>query len=152
VLEVFRVEGPEPGAPYTILASGVAVVATSTWAALQGRKALKVEWSKGPHALESTRSFWRQAEGLLAGNGQVVRDDGDFELALKSAEQVVTARYQVPFVNHAPMEPQNCFADVRRDSALTNAIFNASGVRIRKLPVKNQLRGAFERRPITDTA
>jgi isoquinoline 1-oxidoreductase subunit beta len=49
VLDVFQIDGPKPGEPYLILASGVAVVATSTWAALQGRKALKVEWSKGPH-------------------------------------------------------------------------------------------------------
>ena len=117
VLEVFRIDGPAPAEPYLILASGIAVVATSTWAAFQGRKALKVEWSKGPHASESTGSFWRQAEELLAGKGQVVRDDGNFDLALESADKVVTARYQVPFVNHAPMEPQNCFADVKSESA-----------------------------------
>ncbi len=70
-----------------ILAGGVAVVATSTWAALQGRKALRVEWSKGPHASESTGSFWRQTGELLAGSGQVVRNDGDFDLALESAKQ-----------------------------------------------------------------
>jgi len=118
VLDVFQIDGPKPGEPYLILASGVAVVATSTWAALQGRKALQVEWSKGPHEHESTESFWRQTNELLAGNGQVVRDDGDFNLALESANKVVTARYQVPFVNHAPMEPQNCLADVRSESAL----------------------------------
>jgi isoquinoline 1-oxidoreductase beta subunit len=37
VLDVFTVEGPEMGEPYVILASGVAVVATSTWAAMKGR-------------------------------------------------------------------------------------------------------------------
>jgi isoquinoline 1-oxidoreductase beta subunit len=117
VLEVFRIEGPKPGEPYLILASGVAVVATSTWAAMQGRKALKVEWSKGPHAKESTASFWQQTEQLLAGEGQVVRNDGDFNATLAAADQQVTARYQVPFVNHAPLEPQNCYADVKSDSA-----------------------------------
>ena len=30
--------------------SGVAVVADSTWAALQGREALSVVWNEGPHA------------------------------------------------------------------------------------------------------
>jgi isoquinoline 1-oxidoreductase beta subunit len=115
VLEVFAIEGPKPGEPYLVLASGVAVVATSTWAALQGRRALKIEWSRGPHAAESTESFWRQAETLLEGPGQVVRDDGDFAAAVAAADQVVAARYRVPFVSHAPMEPQNCFAHVRDD-------------------------------------
>jgi isoquinoline 1-oxidoreductase beta subunit len=42
VLDIFPIEGPAPGAPYIILAHGVAVVATSTGAAIQGREALKV--------------------------------------------------------------------------------------------------------------
>ena len=117
VLDVFAIEGPKPGEPYLVLASGVAVVATSTWAALEGRRALKIEWSRGPHAAESTESFWRQAETLLEGPGQVVRDDGDFAAAVAAAGRVVTARYRVPFVSHAPMEPQNCFAHVREDGA-----------------------------------
>jgi len=117
VLDVFKIQGPGPEGPYLVLAAGVAVVATSTWAALQGRKALKVEWTRGPHTGESTQTFWAQASGLLAGKGQVVRDDGEFELALSRSEKVISARYEVPFVNHAPMEPQNCFADVNNDSA-----------------------------------
>jgi isoquinoline 1-oxidoreductase beta subunit len=115
VTDVFTIEGPQPGAPYRILASGVAVVATSTWAAMQGRKALKVRWDRGPHATENTPDFWRQAATLLEGSGQIVRDDGDFAGALQAAARVVTARYRVPFVSHAPMEPQNCFAHVRND-------------------------------------
>ena len=117
VVDVFEIEGPEPGAPYLVLASGVAVVATSTWAALQGREALRVRWHRGPHAEENTPAFWRQAETLLEGSGQVVRDDGDFEAAMQDADRVVTARYRVPFVSHAPLEPQNCFAHVRKDGA-----------------------------------
>jgi isoquinoline 1-oxidoreductase beta subunit len=117
VLEVFEINGPKPGEPYLILASGVVVVADSTWAALQGRKALKVNWTRGPHAQESTEAFWKQAQDLLAGEGQVVRSDGDFDQAMQSAAKVVSARYEVPFVNHAPMEPQNCCADVRETSA-----------------------------------
>ena len=117
VLDVFAIEGPAAGAPYHILASGVAVVATSTWAALQGREALNIEWDRGPHLQENTPAFWRQAETLLGGAGQVVRDDGDFDAAMKAADRVVAARYRVPFLSHAPLEPQNCYADVRADGA-----------------------------------
>jgi isoquinoline 1-oxidoreductase beta subunit len=117
VLDVFRIDGPAPGEPYRILASGVAVVATSTWAAMQGRKALEVAWNKGPHAAESTGSFWRQARELLAGEGQIVRQDGAFEESMAAASKLVSARYEVPFVSHAPMEPQNCIVHVRKDGA-----------------------------------
>jgi len=117
VLDVFAIAGPKPGAPYFILASGVAVVADSTWAALQGRKALKIEWTHGPHAAESTESFWQQCETLLAGSGQVVRNDGDFDNAMSAGAKTVTARYQQPYINHAPLEPQNCFAHVEADRA-----------------------------------
>lgn len=117
VVDVFALEGPGPGEPYTILASGVAVVATSTWAAMEGRRALEVEWSKEGASSESTESFWRQAEELLAGRGQVVRDDGELDAALAAASRVVTARYRLPFVSHAPMEPQNCVVHVEKERA-----------------------------------
>jgi isoquinoline 1-oxidoreductase beta subunit len=117
VLDVFPIEGPKAGEPYLVLASGVAVVADSTWAAFQGRKALKVKWTKSPHSSESSPLFWEQAERLLAGKGQVVRDEGDFEKAMSQSASVVTARYQVPFANHAPMEPQNCLVSVEKGRA-----------------------------------
>ena len=117
VLDVFRIDGPKPGEPYLILASGVAVVAESTWAALQGRKALQVKWGKGPHASESSALFWRQCNELLAGKGQIVRDDGAFDQAIAQSSNVVTARYEIPFANHAPMEPQNCFVHVEKEKA-----------------------------------
>ncbi len=117
VEDVFIIKGPEAGKPYFILASGVAVTATSTWAAFQGRKALQVQWSQGPHRSESTESFWAQCRELLEGPGQRVRDDGDLDRAMTQAEKIITARYELPFVNHAPMEPQNCFAHVRDSDA-----------------------------------
>jgi isoquinoline 1-oxidoreductase beta subunit len=54
---------------------------------------------------------------LLDGTGQFVREDGDYTGALKRADKVVSARYQVPFVNHAPLEPQNCFVHVTETGA-----------------------------------
>lgn len=115
VLDVFEIKGPAPGEPYDILASGVAVVATSTWAAIKGRNALKIEWDKGPNASDSSEKFWAQNAGMLEGRGQVVVDDGDFDSAFDAAATKVTRRYEVPFVNHAPLEPQNCYAHVTKD-------------------------------------
>ncbi|MGI9232577.1 MAG: molybdopterin cofactor-binding domain-containing protein [Woeseiaceae bacterium] len=115
ILDVFEVHGPAPGDPYIILASGVAVVATSTWAAIKGREALNVDWDAGPNAGDSTDKFWRQNEAMLESTGQVVTDDGDLDAGMGSAEKVVERRYYVPFVSHQPMEPQNCYAHVDGD-------------------------------------
>ena len=115
VLDVFEIEGPSPGEPYLILASGVAVVATSTWAALKGREALSIEWDRGPNADDSSAKFWAENEAMLKTAGQVVTDDGDFDAAIDAAEHVVERRYRVPFVSHAPLEPQNCYARVEED-------------------------------------
>jgi isoquinoline 1-oxidoreductase beta subunit len=116
VLDVFPIEGPAPGAPYHVLAHGVAVVADSTWTAIKGRGALEVEWSDSPNATDSSEKFWRQNNEMLDGQGQVVVDQGDFSTALAAADKVVKHRYEVPFVSHAPLEPQNCFAWVKEDS------------------------------------
>ena len=115
VLDVFEIEGPEPGEPYIILASGVAVVATSTWAAMQGRAALEIEWDESPNADDSSERFWRENEEMLKGDGQVVLDEGDYDAAMEAAETTITRQYRVPFVSHAPLEPQNCYAWVKPD-------------------------------------
>jgi len=115
VLDTVEITGPAPGEPYHVLASGVAVVATSTWAALLGRDKLHIEWTESPNANDSSESFWAENESMLDSNGQVVLDDGDFDGAIADADRVVTHRYRVPFVSHAPLEPQNCYAYVQED-------------------------------------
>ncbi len=117
VVKVLRVDGPKAGTPYNILASGVAVVADNTWAAMKGIEALRVEWGKGPHRTESTESFSQQLNELLKTTGQVVRNDGDFKTQYQQAKTQLSRRYEIPFVSHAPLEPQNCFAHVQEGKA-----------------------------------
>lgn len=115
VLDVVPLPGPEPGAPYSTLAAGVAVIAESTWAAMKGREALRIEWDEGPHRAENTADFDRACEAALAGGkGEVVRDDGDFDGALAAAP-AVSRRYRLPYAHHATMEPQNCYAHFEGD-------------------------------------
>lgn len=116
VLDVFKIEGPAMGEPYLILASGVAVVATSTWAAMKGRKALQIEWNDSPSEKDGSEAFWEENRELLKGDGQLVLDDGDFSKAIADAKTVLVRQYQVPFVSHAPLEPQNCYAYVEANS------------------------------------
>src|SRR5207245_11447694 len=46
---------------------------------------------------------------------QVVVKKGDTEVALKGATQVVEAVYELPYLDHAFMEPLNCTAQVTAD-------------------------------------
>jgi len=112
---VFKIDGPAMGEPYLILASGVAVVATSTWAAIKGRKALSIDWKPGPSSTDNSDDFWKQNEEMLKSEGQIVVDDGEYEKAMSEADKVVSRQYRVPFVSHQPLEPQNCYAHVQEN-------------------------------------
>lgn len=117
VLKTLEVKGPKTGEPYNILASGVAVIAENTWAAMQGIKALKVKWDEGPFNKEKTSSFKQHLKDLLKTEGQIVRSDGDAKAKIKQSKESFKREYFVPFVSHAPLEPQNCFAHVKEGQA-----------------------------------
>ena len=95
-------------------ANGVAVVADSTWPALQGRRALEVTWEVGTELAASSADLHTQCVALAARPPErVKREDGDPDAALARAARTLEAIYELPFLAHAPMEPMNCTADVR---------------------------------------
>lgn len=97
--------------------TGVAVVAEHTWAALEGRRALKVEWDAGAWAELSTDNVMELCRAAVAAGGVQARNDGDADKALRKARARVEAEYEVPYLAHAPMEPLGCTAHVRADGA-----------------------------------
>ncbi len=115
VRDVVKVNRPALGAPYDVQAEGYAVVADTLWAAMKGRRALKIDWDHGPFADESSAKFRQHCADLLAGSGQIVRNDGDFDAAFAGAAATYEATYWEPYVSHAPLEPQNALVDVRED-------------------------------------
>lgn len=120
VRDVVAIPGPAPDEPLNgVLAAGVAVLADNTWAALKGREALKLTWKPGPWAKESTAALAASAhEKLDRGEGGIeVRTDGDFAKARKQARHVVEARYEMPFLAHATMEPPGALIEIKQDSA-----------------------------------
>ena len=101
------------------VAGGVAVVATSTWAAMQGRKALNITWDKGPGESENTDSLRAQAREKAAGPPTVViTERGKVLDTLASAAKTVKAVYEIPFQAHATMEPMNTTVHVREDGRI----------------------------------
>lgn len=105
VLAAFVVKAPG-------VASGVAIVARSTWQAFQARDLLVIEWDEGRTATESSAGFATAADAAWkAPAGPLLRNDGDFEKAFAGEGLVrVEARYSYPFLSHANLEPQNCTA------------------------------------------
>ena len=88
---------------------GVAVVATGTWAALQGRRALKVQW-------DESASKDLDSEALLASyRAQAAQPGMPFTKpattsAASGTGKTIEAVYEFPFLAHATMEPMNCVA------------------------------------------
>ena len=93
------------------LRPGVAIVATSTWAAFKARRALEVTWDDGVGGTHSWADFAQQAQAAAGKPGTtILRQDGDVRAALAGAAKTVEASYRYPFISHASMEPQNCTA------------------------------------------
>jgi isoquinoline 1-oxidoreductase beta subunit len=96
--------------------AGVAVVADGFWPALQGRRALKLDWDEGPGAMISSGDLRRRYAALARTPGAPARREGDAQAALAEAARTLEAEYELPFLAHAPMEPLNCCVDLRADS------------------------------------
>src|ERR1700730_12424358 len=97
------------------ISSGVAVIADSTWTAMQGRRALDVKWDEGANANVSSETISKLFAERAAQPGVEARKEGDAATALAGAAKKIEAVYDAPFLAHATMEPQNCTADVRAD-------------------------------------
>ncbi len=104
VEQVIEIPGSIPPAKFAPL-GGVAVIATSTWAAMKGRDALVIEWDDGPHAGFTTSEYRQELSASANAPGNVVRDQGDVDAAMAGAARVFSAEYYQPHMVHAPMEP-----------------------------------------------
>ncbi len=114
VKKVFKVQRAVFGDLY----EGVAVVADTLWAAMEGRKLLKVEWDDtGFEHLDSELLLTRMREGLAtqaAGTTQAAGNSGLlFDKALQAAVKKIEAAYETPYQSHSCMEPLNCIAHVQ---------------------------------------
>jgi isoquinoline 1-oxidoreductase beta subunit len=92
--------------------SGVGVVATSTWAAIQGRDALDVKFDSGTEKSDDLR---KQLQAAVSGPMKRIVDIGNVDTATISAAQRVDATYELPYLAHATMEPLNATVSVTAD-------------------------------------
>ena len=99
------------------LPNGVAVVATSTWAALQAADAISFEWQPAPYPATSAEIAAQLTASFTdAAKDSTNRNDGDVATALTG--DVFDATYSVPYLAHATMEPMTAAAHLQ-DGKLT---------------------------------
>src|SRR6202035_4259543 len=100
VRDVITIDAVGEGA---FTSGGVVVLASSSWAAIAGRKALNITWDEGPNADESSESLRQHFIENVAKPGKVVRNEGDADAALASASKKIEVVYELPFAPHACM-------------------------------------------------
>ena len=89
----------------------IAVLASSTWAAMKGKKALQAKWKD--KKLESTENHDKILNEILNQKKlKVRREDGNIKKAFATADKVIERTYHAPFLPHNCMEPMNFYADV----------------------------------------
>ncbi len=104
------------GVQYVIeIPTGVAVVASTFWAAKSARDALKIQWDDTTGVKFSSADILAEYKALAAKPGTVARNDANAATAMASAAKTIDAAYEFPFLAHAAMEPMNCVIKLSAD-------------------------------------
>lgn len=141
---------------------GVAVIADSYWAALQGRKVLKVEWDDASYREVNNDSIFKKFSEESSKDGIAVHQKGSFNDAFEIANKKIESNYQCPFQAHAPMEPMNIIVSVKDNSCelwgpiqapnwMRGALKSALNIPIQNITINvSFLGGGFGRRAFND--
>lgn len=146
------------------LMPGVAIVAEHTWAALEAKRRLKIEWDESNAAKDSWQKSVEKAKSLAGAAGEtVIADTGEVDAAFKAAANEVESLYSYSFVSHAQLEPQNCTAWVKDDGTVEiwaptqtpqrgmQNVANVLGVDVGQITVhQTRVGGGFGRRLVND--
>ena len=143
---------------------GVAVVADSYWQAKKAKDLLQIDWDQGANAGMTMTTLWAGLRTASEQPGAVFRENGNADQALAGAAKTVKATYQLPFLSHSPMEPQNTTAHVTADKAIIitptqfqqlipHVVAGATGLKPEQVEVQTTyLGGGFGRRVEVDYA
>jgi isoquinoline 1-oxidoreductase beta subunit len=94
--------------------TGVAVIATNSWAAMKGREALEIDWDPGPNGDLDSEKIAAGYRELSQKPGVVAAQAGDAAAGLQTAVKRLEVVYEVPYLAHAPMEPLNATVRIGR--------------------------------------
>lgn len=161
VMQTVRLPDARPPAAFNAM-GGVAVVASDTWAAIQGRNALEVNWRDGPNRAYDSESYGADLMATARRPGTVRRERGNVAAGLASAAQRVEAEYYAPHLSQSPMEPPcataewtgdtlECWACVQDPQTTRGTLAAILGMEPEKIKVNaTWLGGAFGRKSKPD--
>jgi isoquinoline 1-oxidoreductase subunit beta len=139
----------------------VAVVGDHMYAAKKGLDALVVTWDNGPNAQLSSNDIWDNLRAASQKDGVIAKSIGDVAKGLTQGDKY-DGEYELPFLAHATMEPQNCTVRLTPGACeiwtgsqvitrVQQAAAEAAGLPIDKVTVHNHyIGGGFGRRLETD--
>jgi len=140
-----------------VLDDMVAVVGDHMWAARTGLDALKITWNEGANARISSKEIWQDLRSASERDGAVAKSEGDIAKGLAAGEKL-EASFELPFLAHATMEPQNATVHLKPDACeiwtgtqimtrVQSEAAKAAGLPVDKVIVHNHLiGGGFGRR------
>ncbi|MAD91756.1 MAG: hypothetical protein CMQ54_03375 [Gammaproteobacteria bacterium] len=111
VVSVIKMPNPT-SPPLFNIKGGIAVVATNTWSAFEGRKALKIKWNFGENEEHESVSYKEKLIASASAPGTTVLKRGDADIKAQSQHE---ALYYTPYLAHAPMEPPAAAAVFNED-------------------------------------
>jgi len=119
VIDVVEIKGTPGPALFNPLA-GVAVIATNTWAAEQGKLRLKIVWEEGENSSHNSDSYKQKLFDSVKKKGKAYREEGDTYSVLEANKnntdkKTVEALYYLPYLAHAPLETPAALAWVQAD-------------------------------------
>jgi isoquinoline 1-oxidoreductase beta subunit len=109
VKHIFTVQRPV----FSNLHEGVAVVADTIWAAMQGRKVLKVEWDDDGFEHLDTKKIVTRMHADIDNCIRSAPAPTGFDKAFQQSKKKIDAVYETPYQSHSCMEPLNCIANVQ---------------------------------------
>lgn len=118
VQQVVRMDLAQPPLAFKPL-GGAAVIADSTWAALQGRRQLKADWATGENASYESAAYKKAMDETAQKPGRVAREIGNVETEFAKGGKIHEASYYTPLLAHAPMEPPAAVAEFRDGKVVT---------------------------------
>ena len=163
VKQTATIDAFKPPIAYQAL-GGVAVLADNTWAAMQGKKKLKIEWEKSPHSVWNSDAYRKELQETARKPGKVVRENGNVDSEFAKGGKIVEAEYYAPMLAHASMEPPAALAVYHEGKAevwaptqspqdAQNAIAQALGLKKEDVTVHvTLLGGGFGRKSFSDFA
>lgn len=98
------------------ISRGVAVVAENTWAAMQGRNALTVEWDESKAEKRGSAELLTEYKALAEKPGLVAANTGDAAAAIAGAAKIIEATYEFPYLAHAGLEPLDAVVQMNGDT------------------------------------